>query len=72
MLAKCQVSEDGSRMLGMDRSRGYALETIGADFLAGAGTQVPDRELLLYGLIRLLRIVPEGARGKLVREAWGE
>ena len=77
-MAKSQLAvieraiEVAARMLGTDRSRGYALEMIAADFLAGAGSQVPSLELLRFGLVRLLRLVPDDQRAELVQEAWSE
>ncbi len=41
-------------MLGSDRSRGYCLEMIYADFLAGANLDNGDPETLLFRFFRLL------------------
>jgi hypothetical protein len=45
-------------MLGSDKSRGYCLEMICADFLAGAGEDVTPATLLVSAL-RLFRLLPE-------------
>jgi len=52
--------ETASLMLGSDKARGYCLEMICADFLAGANLEGGDRKMLplaldrLFGLILLL------------------
>ncbi len=47
-----QALEVAARMLGSDRSRGYCLEMICADFLAGANLEDGDPELLLLSIRR--------------------
>lgn len=42
-----QAIETAALMLGTDRSRGYCLEMICADFLAGASLESDDRESLI-------------------------
>jgi hypothetical protein len=44
--------ETAGRMLGSDNSRGYCLEMICADFLAGVNLEGGDSEILLNGLYR--------------------
>ncbi len=51
--------ETASLMLGSDRSRGYCLEMICADFLAGANLDNGDPETLLFSMIRFFRLLPE-------------
>jgi hypothetical protein len=46
-------------MLGSDRSRGYCLEMICADFLAGANMDNGDPETLLFSMTRFFRLLPE-------------
>ena len=46
-------------MLGSDRSRGYCLEMICADFLAGANLDHGDPEMLLFSMTRFFRFLPE-------------
>ena len=54
-----QALEIAARMLGSDRSRGYCLELICADFLAGAGLHLEDeQEILLVGLRRIFHLLP--------------
>jgi len=46
-------------MLGSDRSRGYCLEMICADFLAGANMDNKNPETLLFSMTRFFRTLPE-------------
>lgn len=50
--------EAASRMLGSDRSRGYCLEMICADFLAGANLD-QDPNTLLVSVSKLIQLLPE-------------
>jgi hypothetical protein len=50
--------EMAARMLGSDRSRGYCLEMICADFLAGVNLQQGDSEPLLHSLAHLFHAMP--------------
>src|SRR6266567_3992 len=45
-------------MLGSDKSRGYCLEMICADFLAGANLQYGNPDVLLYSLSRFFKFLP--------------
>jgi hypothetical protein len=45
-------------MLGTDKSRGYCLEMISADFLAGAHLDNGDPEILLNSISRYYRFLP--------------
>ena len=45
--------ETAALMLGSDKSRGYCLEMISADFLAGASLESGDPEMLLKSVVRL-------------------
>ena len=49
-------------MLGSDRSRGYCLEMICADFLAGANLDNGDPEMLLFSMTRFFKFLPEEQR----------
>jgi len=51
--------ETASLMLGSDRSRGYCLEMICADFLAGANLDHGDPEMLLFSMTRFFKFLPE-------------
>jgi hypothetical protein len=50
--------ETAALMLGSDRSRGYCLEMICADFLAGANLDHGDPEMLLYSMTRFFKFLP--------------
>jgi len=54
-----QALETAARMLGSDRSRGYCLEMICADFLAGANSQQDDPQALLNALYRCFCLLPD-------------
>ncbi|MBZ5684373.1 MAG: hypothetical protein LAP86_04995 [Acidobacteriia bacterium] len=51
--------ETAALMLGSNRSRGYCLEMICADFLAGANLDNGDPETLLFSMTRFFRFLPE-------------
>jgi hypothetical protein len=51
--------ETAALMLGSDRSRGYCLEMICADFLAGANLDNGDPETLLFSMTRFFRLLPQ-------------
>jgi hypothetical protein len=51
--------ETAALMLGSDRSRGYCLEMICADFLAGANLDHGDPEMLLFSMTRFFKFLPE-------------
>jgi hypothetical protein len=53
-----QALETAALMLGSDKSRGYMLEMICADFLAGANTQDGNPDVLLLSLLRLTTLLP--------------
>ncbi len=50
--------ETAALMLGSDRSRGYCLEMICADFLAGANLDNGDPETLLFSMMRFFKFLP--------------
>ncbi len=50
--------ESAARMLGSDKSRGYCLEMVCADFLAGASLEADNPELLLESLSRYYGLLP--------------
>jgi hypothetical protein len=54
--------ETAALMLGSDRSRGYCLEMICADFLAGANLDHGDPEMLLFSMMRFFKFLPEEQR----------
>jgi hypothetical protein len=53
-----QAIETAARMLGSDKSRGYCLEMICADFLAGAHLDSGNPEILLSSISRYYRFLP--------------
>jgi hypothetical protein len=66
-----QAIETAALMLGSDKSRGYCLEMICADFLAGANAENGNAEVLLQSMIRFFRFLPGEAKQaffQLVRE----
>ena len=52
-----QAIETAALMLGCDRSRGYCLEMICADFLAGANLDNGNPEMLLFSMKRFFRFL---------------
>jgi hypothetical protein len=53
-----QAIETAALMLGSDKSRGYCLEMICADFLAGANLDNGDPQLLLQSITRFFKFLP--------------
>jgi hypothetical protein len=54
--------ETATLMLGSDRSRGYCLEMICADFLAGANLDNGDPATLLFSVTRFFQLLPDEQR----------
>jgi len=57
-----QAIETAARMLGTDKSRGYRLEMICADFLAGAHLDNGNPEILLQSISRYYRFLPSSGQ----------
>jgi len=57
-----QSLETAALMLGTDKSRGYCLEMICADFLAGVNLENGDTNALLLSVARLLKMIPSPQR----------
>jgi hypothetical protein len=57
-----QAIETAALMLGTDKSRGYCLEMICADFLAGANLDNGNPEKLLYSMTRFFKFLPGDQR----------
>ena len=55
-------------MLGTDKSRGYCLEMICADFLAGSNLDNDDPTVLLQSMSRFFRFLPGEQRQAFLRE----
>ena len=60
-----QALEAAALMLGSDKSRGYCLEMICADFLAGVSLETGNQDALLSGLTRLVLGLPLPQREQL-------
>jgi hypothetical protein len=61
-----QALETTALMLGSDKSRGYCLEMICADFLAGSATEENQSEVLVLSLERLYQTLPDERRQQLL------
>jgi hypothetical protein len=58
--------ETAALMLGTDKSRGYCLEMICADFLAGANLDNGDPETLLFSMARFFKFLPGEQRQRFL------
>ncbi len=67
-----QAIETAARMLGSDKARGYCLEMICADFLAGANLEVDNPQLLQWTLSRYFRFLPDNLQQALLEELAGK
>ena len=63
-----QALETAGLMLGSEKSRGYCLEMICADFLAGANVHDGNPETLASSVSRLLSMLSPEQRGAIIRE----
>jgi len=63
-----QALETASLMLGSDKSRGYCLEMICADFLAGANLQEGNPEALVLAVRRLVGMLSTGQREQVLQD----
>ena len=63
-----QAIETAALMLGTDKSRGYCLEMICADFLAGAHLDNGNPEILLSSISRYYKFLPGEQRQAFLRE----
>jgi len=61
-----QALETAALMLGTDKSRGYCLEMIAADFLAGASLEAGAESTLFLALARLISALPVAQRLQLL------
>jgi hypothetical protein len=62
-----QALETAGLMLGNDKSRGYCLEMICADFLAGANLDAPNSQSFLLAVQRLNSLLPESEKTNFSR-----
>jgi hypothetical protein len=63
-----QALETAGLMLGSDKSRGYCLEMICPDFLAGVSLEAGSQDALLPCLIRLVLGLPKLQREQLLKD----
>jgi hypothetical protein len=63
-----QAIETAALMLGTDKSRGYCLEMICADFIAGANLDNEDPTVLLQSMSRLFKFLPGEQRQAFLHE----
>ena len=63
-----QAIETAALMLGTDKSRGYCLEMICADFLAGASLDSEDSSVLLQSMSRFFKFLPGDQRQAFLHE----
>jgi hypothetical protein len=63
-----QALETAGLMLGTDKSRGYCLEMICADFLAGASLESGNPEILLQSVMRVFKFLPDQDRHTLFEQ----
>ena len=66
-----QALETAALMLGSDKSRGYMLEMICADFLAGANLQNGDSRDLVLSLERVFGLLPEPKQQEFLSKVGG-
>ena len=67
-----QALETAALMLGTDKSRGYCLEMICADFLAGANLENGNPEILLQSIIRFFAFLPDQDRDTFLERVNGK
>jgi hypothetical protein len=63
-----QALETAARMLGSDKSRGYCLEMVCADFLAGASLENGNPDVLLMSLQRIFGFLLAAHRQQFLRD----
>ncbi len=67
-----QAIETAVLMLGTDKSRGYCLEMICADFLAGASMDGKNPEILLHSISRYYKFLPSPQQKIFLSEVTGK
>ena len=63
-----QAIDTAALMLGSDKARGYCLEMICADFLAGAHLENGDPKILLFSMLRLFRFLPAAQKQEFLQQ----
>ena len=66
-----QAIDTAALMLGSDKARGYCLEMICADFLAGAHIENGDPKVLLFSMLRLFRFLPAAQKQQFLQQVTG-
>jgi hypothetical protein len=66
-----QALETAALMLGSDKSRGYCLELICADFVAGANLDSAEPEVLLRAVARFFQFLPTEQKNEFLHQALG-
>ena len=64
-----QALETAALMLGIDKSRGYCLEMICADFVAGANLESAEPEVLLRAVARVFQFLPTEQKKEFLHDA---
>jgi len=64
-----QAIDTAALMLGSDKSRGYCLEMICADFLAGAHLEGGNPKILLFSMLRLFRFLSTAQKQEFLQAA---
>ena len=64
-----QAIDTAALMLGSDKSRGYCLEMICADFLAGANLDNGNPETLLHSIRQFFKFLPSEQRQEFLAQA---
>src|SRR5437660_2779235 len=67
-----QAIETAALMLGTDKSRGYCLEMICADFLAGANLDHGNTDVLLQSVLRFFKFLPGEERKAFLHHVAGK
>jgi hypothetical protein len=63
-----QALETAALMLGTDKSRGYCLEMVCADFLGGANLENQNSKALLFSISRLFQFLPPQQRQQFLHQ----
>src|SRR5438874_10255466 len=63
-----QAIDTAALMLGSDKSRGYCLEMICADFLAGANLDSGNPDILLASILRFFKFLPSEYKHAFINE----
>ncbi len=63
-----QAIDTAALMLGSDKARGYCLEMICADFLAGAHLEDGSPKVLLLSMMRLFRLLPAAQKQEFLQQ----